>query len=159
MFDFFKKRRELSDARTKIGVDLHRQIFQALQENEALTSARLSSAFTPGYIFAFVTRGFMSLGVDIGRDDDKQIRFICDGVIPGRLYKIYSDQAAAYQIAGQMKDQEKKILATGLSPTEVRRSFSLGAKAGVHDAPLISIQSSPPDNMRRFLLDQQVRTQ
>ena len=172
MLGFLKKRRELREAQTKIGIDLHRQILNALEADDWETddwetdnwetddhsaNKRLSSTFTAGYIYAFVRGAFMSLGIDAEKDINTKIRYICDGVIPVKLYKIFSNQAAALALARQMDDQHKKILNTGLSPAEVSMEFAMGIQAGTYDAPLVSIQSSPPDNLRRFLLKETLR--
>ena len=158
MFSFFKKRREIQDARTKIGIDLHRQIREALMHDEPGTTKRLSSSFTVGYIYAFVRDGFFSLGVDAAGSLDSQIKYICDGVIPGKLHKIYSDQGAAIALAREMKDQNKEVLNSGVSPAEVTKLFALGASSASYDAPLVSVQSTPPDNLRRFLLNEPLKS-
>jgi len=158
MFSFLRRRRELREARTKIGVDLHRQIREALTRDDLGASQKLSSAFTTGYIYTFVRDAFMSLGLDASKDLDSHIRFICDGVLPGKLYKIYSDQGAALALAREMQDQDKEIRGTGLSPSAVTKLFMCGARSGSYDAPLVSIQSTPPDNLRRYLLDETTKS-
>lgn len=158
MFSFFKKRREVQDARTKIGIDLHKQIRAALMQDEPAATKRLSSSFTVGYIYAFVRDGFFSLGVDATDALDSHIKYICDGVIPGKLHKIYSDQGAALNLAREMKDQDKEILNSGLSPAFITKLFALGARSGSYDAPLVSIESTPPDNLRRFLLNESLKS-
>ncbi len=159
MFGFLKKRRELQAARTKIGIDLHRQIRDALNADDEGTSERLNSSFIVGYIYAFVRCGLMSLGINAESGVNAHVRYICDGVIPGRLYKIYSGQAAALELARQMKEQDKEILNTGLAPADVSKAFELGIRAGTYDAPLVSIRSMPPDNLRRYLLNEALRLQ
>ena len=158
MFSFFKKRRKIQDARTKIGIELHRQIREALMHDEQGTTNKLSSSFTVGYIYAFVRDGFFSLGVDAADNLDSHIEYICEGVIPGKLHKIYSDQGAALALAREMKDQNKEILNSGVSPAEVTKLFVLGARSASYDAPLVSIQSTPPDNFRRFLLNEPLKS-
>lgn len=157
MFSFFRKRREIQDARTKIGIDLHRQIRSALLSDESVTTKRLSTSFTVGYIYAFVRDSFFSLGIDASDSLDSHIDYICNGVIPGKLYKIYSDQASALALAREMTDQDKEILDSGLSPALIAKLFALGAKSGSYDAPLVSIESTPPDNLRRFLLNEPLK--
>lgn len=157
MFEFLKRRQEIREAQTKIGKDLHRQIIIALKSDNHGATERLSTSFTVGYIYAFVRNGFMSLGIDVGKKINTHIRYICDGVIPGKLYNIFSHQAAALELAREMEDQRKQILNTGLSPADVTEQFELGAKAGTYDAPLVSIQSMPPDNLRRFLLKEPLK--
>jgi hypothetical protein len=77
MFGFLKKRREMRAARTKIGVDLHRQIRDALNTDDKGASERLSSSFTVGYIYTFVRCSFMSLGIDAESKVNAQVRHIC----------------------------------------------------------------------------------
>ena len=158
MFSFFKKRREIQDARTQIGIALHRQIRDALKRDDFGATKRLSSSFTVGYIHAFVRDAFTSLGVDASNDLDSHIKFICNGVIPGKLHKIYSDQGAALMLARDMKDQNKEILNLGITAADVSKLFALGARSAGYDAPLVSVQSSPPDNLRRFLLDEPLKS-
>jgi hypothetical protein len=158
MFSFLKRRREVQEARGKIGTDLHRQIRDALRSDDLGATKRLSSAFTVGYIYSFIRDGFFSLGVDAEKNLDSHIRFICNGVIPGKLFKIYSDQTAALTLAREMKDQEKEILNLGLTPSGVLRLFTLGARSGSYDAPLMSIEVIQPDNLRRYLLDEPLKS-
>lgn len=157
MFSFFKKRREIQDARTKIGIDLHRQIRAALMSDDSGATKKLSSSFTVGYIYSFVRDSFFSLGMDASDSLESHIKFICNGVIPGKLYKIYSNQGAALALAREMKDQNREILNSGVSPAEVTKLFALGARSGSYDAPFVSIQSTPPDNLRRFLLNESLK--
>ena len=158
MFSFFKKRREIKDARTKIGIDIHRQILKALTQDESGATKRLSSSFTVGYIHAFVRDSFFSLGIDATDNLDAHIKYICDGVIPGKLHKIYSDQGAALAMAREMDDQDKEILNSGLSPALITKLFALGSRSGNYDAPLVSIEFTPPDSLRRFLLNESLKS-
>lgn len=157
MFGFLKKRRELRDAQTKIGIDLHRQILDALKRDNHGVTERLNSSFTTGYIYTFVRSSFICLGVDSEKEINSRIRDICNGVIPKKLYETFSNQATALELALKMKDQNKIILDTGLTPADVTEGFNLGAQAGAYDAPLVSIQSMPPDNLRRFLLKETLK--
>lgn len=154
MFAFLKQRRVFRDARTKIGIDLHRQIRDALASDHLGTEERLSSTFTVGYVLSFVRDSFSNLGARSPKAIDSDIHYICDGVIPRKLYKIYSDQGAALRLAGGMEDQDKMIANTGLSPAGVTQMFELGCQAGSCDAQLVSLQATPADNLRRFLLSE-----
>jgi len=88
MFTFFKRRKAELDTRTKIGVELHRQIKEAFDQNEMETSARLMTFFTAGYVYGFVRIGFFTLtGVRGEQATDKHIRRICDGVLPNKLWE------------------------------------------------------------------------
>lgn len=90
----------------------------------------------------------MSLSIEAEKQININIHNICGGVIPEKLYKKFSDQLAIVELAEQMKDQEKTILDTDLNPANVTEEFALRVQAGTYDAPFLSIQSTPPDNLR-----------
>lgn len=52
-----------------------------------------------------------------------------------------------------MKEQEKTIVDTDLSPANVTEEFALGVQAGTYDASFLSIQSTPPNNLRCLVND------
>ena len=153
MFGFFKARKAISDARNVVGTELHRQLAEALEQNESLATQKLSTAFTPGYIYWFVRLGFSVQGVDGGKIVDDQLRQVCDGVLPGKLYKIFESQLAALQVAKSMSNQAAPIPGTKVSPKQLVELFELGTLAAVHDARVLS---SRPSNFKKYLLGQQV---
>ena len=153
MFGFFKTRKAISDARNLLGVELHRQLSEALAQNESLAVERLSTSFTPGYIYWFVRSGFSAQGLDGAKIVDDQLRSICDGVLPGKLYKIFESQLAAVQIAKSMSNQASPTPGTRVSPIQSIEFFELGTKAAMYDSRSLS---SRPGNFKRYLLGQQV---
>jgi hypothetical protein len=158
VFTFLKSRRKLREARTKIGVDLHRQVRIAFMTDDKVASERLATSFTVGYVYSFIRNGFYSLGVDADSSIETQVRRVCDGILPGKLYNIFSSQREALNFARGMKDQDSEILNTGRTPSDVAVMFVHGCNAGVYDAPLVSTQIAPPDNLRRFLLNENLRS-
>lgn len=135
MFTFFRRRRAELDARTKIGVELHRQIKEAFEQDELATSTRLMTFFTAGYVYGFVRIGFFTLtGVSGEAATDKHIRHICDGVLPNKLWGSLDRKLAALAIAKGMDNQHKKLLDSDLTPAEAIKSFEDGTKIGFHDA-------------------------
>ena len=154
MFGFLKKRKAINDARNVIGVELHRQIKEALSQNEAMATQKLSTVFTPGYVYWFVRMGFSSQGIDGGQVIDKQLPIVCDGVIPGKLNDIVQRQLAALDVAQSMEDQTKPICGTSMSPSQLTELFELGLKAGSYDATCLS---SHPINFKKYLLGQQLQ--
>lgn len=67
MLGFLKRRRFEREARTRIGVQLPRQIKEAFDLNEREASARLQTSFITG--------------VSGERATDRHLRHICDGVL------------------------------------------------------------------------------
>ena len=134
MFKFLKRRRAELDAREKIGIELHRQIKEAFDQNELETSTRLMTFFTAGYVWGFVRHGFFALtGVMAEQAFDKHIRHICDGVLPNKLWENLDRKLAAYEIAQDMDDQHKKLRDSDLTPAEAIKSFEVGLEMGFSD--------------------------
>jgi len=171
MLRFLSRWKLEREARKRIGIELHRQIKEAFELDETGTSTRLQSSFCVGYIYYFVRLGFSTITGVIGeRAADKHLRHICDGVLPKRLYEIFSRQLAALEVARQMEDQNKKITGSNISPAETIKLFETGGEAGAADGscfmPLGPIYehklrrmnlpstTSKPDNLRRYLTGQ-----
>ncbi len=153
MFSYFKKRRAILEARETIGVELHRQIWAAMNRSELKTSERLSTAFIPGYVYWFVRMGFSSQGMDGGSLVDKHLPIVCDGVIPLKLHTIFQSQLAALEVAHEIKDQFNPIRGTTTSPARLKALFEKGVEMGVLDG---SSLSSRPDNLRKYLMCEQL---
>lgn len=154
MFTFFKRRRAELDARTKIGVELHRQIKEAFDQNEQETSTRLMTFFTAGYVYGFVRIGFFTLtGVSGEQATDKHIRRICDGVLPNKLWENLDRKLAALEIAKGMDEPHKKLRDSDLMPAEAIKSFEDGTKIGVHDASFSeTFRGNWAHNLKRYLV-------
>lgn len=117
-----------------------------------MTTEKLSTVFTPGYIYWFVRMGFSVQGIDGGKVIDKQLRLVCDGVIPDKLYDIFQRQLAALKVAQSMDDQTRPIRGTNMNPSQLTALFELGVKVGSYDATYLS---SKPINFKKYLLGQQ----
>ena len=141
MFGFKKKYKEQAD---KIGFALHEQILGALQENEKLAGVKMQSPFFVGYISYFVSTGFIAQGVP-SEQLDKYLKYICDGVLPGRLWKIYRSQLKATE----------QVQALGGEPLE---DFEKGADVGMWDGfNLITWdESASRTNLKSYLLGQEL---
>lgn len=63
MFGLFGKK-EHKEAADRIGVEIHRQLFGALQADEESAKKNLSSAFTTGYLTGFIWFGFTAQGYE-----------------------------------------------------------------------------------------------
>ena len=141
MFGFGKKYKEQAD---KIGIALHEQILGALQENEKLAGVKMQSPFFVGYISYFVSTGFIAQGVP-SEQLDKYLKYICDGVLPGRLWKIYSSQLKA---AEQIQAFAGKPL----------KDFEKGGAAGMWDGSNLITwdESAFRTNLKSYLLGQEL---
>lgn len=154
MFGFLKRRKIEREARRRIGIELHRQIKEAFDLNERQTSARLQTSFVPGYIYYFVYTGFSTItGIPGERATDKHLRWICDGVLPNKLYEIFNRQLAKIEIAKGMAEQNRKIRGTQISPFEMIRLFEIGGEAGFSDSDcFIPLAGRKANNLKRYLL-------
>jgi len=141
MFGFGKKYKEQAD---KIGIVLHEQIFGALQENEKLAGVKMQSPFFVGYISCFVSTGLIAQGVP-SEQVDKYLKYICDGVLPGRLWQIYSSQLMAAE----------QIEAFSGTPIE---GFEKGGAVGMWDGSNIITwdESASRTNLKSYLLDKEL---
>ena len=154
MFGFLKNRLLIDETRTKIGVELHRQIREALLQDERATTENLSTAFTPGYIYWFIHGGFTYSGIEGTSVVDKHLRRICDGVIPDKLYSIFNSQLSALGIAQSMTSQDSPIRGTSITPTQLTELFEHGSLIGGHDAGEYFNSNRRPVNLKRYLLGQ-----
>ena len=156
MFGFFRNRRAIRDARTKIGIDLHRQIRDALAQDEKNTAEMLSTSFTAGYIYWFVRLAFDCLGVNGERAVESELQHICDGVLSKKLYDIYNRQMAALQLATTIKDEDRVLPGVKFSPAQAIAQYDLASKAARYDAPLVSLQAIKASNLTKYLLGQKL---
>jgi hypothetical protein len=74
----------------EIGEQLHACIITAFSMNENETGKRLNVPFTSEYIIEYVKEYFSSKGYDGEGCRIEYLREICEGVLPGKLYKIVS---------------------------------------------------------------------
>lgn len=117
MFGFFKNRKAIEETKTKIGKALHKQIREALTQDEKTATDRLHSAFFVGYLYWFIRIGFTNSMLDGAALVDKQLDIICEGITPNNLlYGIYKRQSAALDIAKSMQDQNSKMIGFDLTP-------------------------------------------
>ena len=79
----------------EIGEQLHACIITAFSMNENETGKRLNVPFTSEYIIEYVKEYFSSKGYDGEGCRIEYLREICEGVLPGKLYKIVSSKVEA----------------------------------------------------------------
>ena len=136
-----------------IGVKIHEQIFSALSENEGLASERLNSPFVVGYLYTFTTMAFIDLIPSSTRTEPadkimgKHIKYICNGVLPAKLWKIFNSQMKLIE--------ESKRLSIN-KPTE---NFELGGNVGMWDGANITNWDGDLSrtNLKSYLLDKKLK--
>ena len=135
---FGKKYKKEADI---IGRALHEQIYDAMKSDEKLAGKNLKSAFFVGYMYSFVSAGFIVQGVS-GDQLDKYLKYICDGVIPGRLWEIFNAQL-------KYMESVKELLQLEENPEMVE-----GGAAGLWDGSnLITVDNrAPRTNLKSYLL-------
>lgn len=101
MFGFGKG----SKVTESIGAALHYQLHLAMKENELMTNARILSLFTNGYIMAFSFSVYGLQGLSANKMFEKNFRNILDGVLPNRLYEVFTRQNEIRQLADTMEDR------------------------------------------------------
>jgi hypothetical protein len=145
MFGLFKKK-EHKEAANKIGIELHRQIFDALKENESEAGVRISSPFVAGYLYGFVRIGFGALGYDGEKVSEKYFKYICNGILPKKLYEIFERQLAALELAKDLGREEEGEM------------FELGVEVGVYDSGSLNTFSSEiAENLYKYLTGQELQ--
>ena len=147
---FRKKYKKEADV---VGANLHKQIFSALSENEELASKRLNSPFVVGYLYSFISMAFIQLIPSNKRTDfadkitSKHMKYICNGVLPKKLWKIVKSQI-------NLIHQSKKMSIN--KPTE---EFELGGDAGFWDGANITNWEGDLSrtNLKSYLLDKKLK--
>jgi len=126
----------------RMGVEIHRQLTDALEDGETMVALRLAQPFMCGYLYGFIRLGFSGSGYDGEKLTDKYIQYICDGVLPKKLYKIFSGTLAAMEEAS----------------ADNQNSFEQGVKAGAYDAALFDnpATSEQANNMFCYLTNKEL---
>lgn len=129
-----------------IGENLHHQIYTALKVNTELADSNLRSDFVVGYLYYFVASGFAAQGIPASTVD-KYLKFILDGVLPGKLWALFNSQLGLIEL-------EKQRLAKDGADDDEQSLFSIGGKAGMSDGlNLVSWDRvTTRDNLRAYLL-------
>lgn len=127
-------------AANKIGKILHKQIYGALTKNEQLTGAKLRTPFTAGYVKGFIEFGFIQHGLDAKRMVKRNAKWICNGIIPKKLWSICELGA------------DNEALCDVSADYQLNKGYDAGAK----DAELASSTDSIGDikRLHNYLLDE-----
>ncbi len=145
MFGLFKQHKAEKEAANRIGVELHRQLKEALTGGGKEAEQRVASFFVVGYLHGFVTIGFSTQGISGEQAADKYLRYICDGVMPNKLYEIFERLLSALE------------LAKSLGKNEEIEQFELGFEVGVFDAGALNYSTNlQANNLTTYLIGKEV---
>ena len=141
MFGIWRSNKENKKAADRIGQILHQQIITALKLNEQEAGIKLNSSFTTGYIYGFIRFGFNFQKLEGEQYVDKYFKYICNGVIPNKLYEITQRRFAALELAKEIGKEEET------------KDFETGVEVGVYDASVFNINTnSNTVNLSNYLL-------
>ena len=87
-------------------------------------------------------RGCKDAGVQ-----EKMLKHVCDGVIPGRLWDVVERGQA---LNGSLFDDSKSEYASA------REAYELGTSCGIYDGTQLDDVGVEPDNLRRYLIGEDV---
>lgn len=110
---------------TSIGEFLHYNIRQALLKNEQVAGIKSGDVFTSSYIYSFIEKAAEISGFNGEKYRDEKIKWICNGVLPNRLYDSILKNSAKIEVI-QANDPN--------STEEFSRLFHEGIKWGSNDA-------------------------
>lgn len=110
-----------------IGEFLHYNIRQALLKNEKNAGIKSVDIFTSSYIYSFIQKAAEISGYDGEKYRDKQLKSICNGIIPKSLYESILKNSLMIEII-EKKDPS--------SSEEILRLFHEGMKCGFNDASI-----------------------
>ena len=147
---FRKKYKKEADI---VGAKLHEQVISALGENEELASKRLNSPFVAGYIYSFTSMAFIGLIPSSNRTEfadeiaGKYIKYICNGIYPKKLWKIFKAQLTLIE-----KGKEMSISKPG-------EDFELGGNVGMWDGANITNWEGDLSrtNLKSYLLNKKLK--
>lgn len=117
-----KKHKKAAD---RISQEIQRQIHDAIQVDTAKVSARVASAFTVGYVYGLIRKGFSQLGFQGDDLAEKHFKPVCKK-IPGNFYKVMLGQYEKLDHAMKQSKEEEVSL------------YEMGLEAGIYDAASLS---------------------
>lgn len=157
MLGLFIKGKRDKEIANQIGAEIHSQIAEAFEIDEAGTGERLTKSFTAGYIDTFVSFAFLlyleTENPSYKNHDasqrlrSKYIKHICDGVMPRKLYEIVTRQKTAVELTGSID--------TGAVTNSDSKEFVLDTIESFKAGAIISIPSAR--NLTRFLTSQELK--
>jgi hypothetical protein len=138
----FGKKRKFRKAADSMGVLIHKQIMEALNERGQLSGTHVEMAFISGYLTQFAWIVFDNLGCrDIGIQNEN-IKHMCDGVLPGKLWDMFQKGQGLYHLSKGQETEER---------TQVKKAYELGGDAGNNDAIDCADNNIVPANLSNYL--------
>lgn len=115
MFGFSKEEKLC----TEIGEHLHRSIRMALLDNESTAGIRIGDMFTSAYIYSFITSVAENKDFDADKFRDSNLKKICNGVLPNKLYEHIVRNSALAELASDLADditlEQKSLFQHGIT--------------------------------------------
>lgn len=115
MFGFSKEKKLC----TEIGEHLHRSIRMAFLDNESTTGIRIGDMFTSAYIYSFITSVAEKKDFDADKFRDSNLKKICNGVLPDKLYEHIVRNSALMELASGLTDdithEQKSLFQHGIT--------------------------------------------
>ena len=139
----FGKKAQYKKAANGLGPHIHRQIVKAMELRQQVFSRPEELAFTAGYLETLMwgtldKRGCEDVGVQTAL-----LKHVCEGVIPGRLWDVVErGKALGSSLFGDSKPEY----------TAAREANELGKSCGIYDATELDDNGAEPDNLRRYLI-------
>ena len=133
--------RKLAD---RIGPVIHTQLSRVMGQSGETLGHPEEMAFTYGYLSTFTCRMFRDVGCNDSLSQEEFIQYVCNGVIPGRLWDIFQRGKALSELSKDGEREEFK---------KTYEAYGKGKDAGVHDAQVFC-DGGHADNLARFLLGQ-----
>lgn len=134
-----------------IGEHLHHQIFTALKEDAEQADKKLNGVFLVGYLYSFVPTAFEVQGVPASKADD-YLKFILDGVLPGKLWKRFSQAVGVMGFKSRISAEKGEQYAPEL--------YTMGKRAGEIDGLnlLSADESDKTYSLLTYLLEKEERS-
>jgi len=146
----FGKNRRYKKAANALGPNIHKQIMEALAVRENVFTKPEELAFVCAYL-----EGLMWQTMDIRGCKDrnfhiKMLKMVCDGVIPGRLWD-YVERGEALGGSNEFGHSNSRA-----EYASAREAYDIGSGCGIHDAAELDDNSVVPDNLRRYLVGEEL---
>jgi len=140
----FGKNRKYKKAVNALGPHIHQQIVKAMEVKQDVFSSPEEIAFVAGYLSSLIWDTLNKRGCKDADVQEKMLKHVCDGVIPGRLWNIVERGKAL----GSHPMSEYAAPAI--------ESYELGTDCGIYDGTQFDDAEVVPDNLRLFLVGESV---
>jgi len=147
MFGIFGKHRKYNKAANALGTHIHQQIVAAMEVRQDVFSNPEEIAFTAGYLHALMWDTLDKRGCKDVNIQTATLKHVCDGVIPARLWDVVErGKALGSSLFGDSKPEY----------VSAREAYELGTNCGIYDATELDDTGKVPENLRRYLVGEDI---